>query len=240
MVQRGKLNIVGSPWKMFYFVCMRWFTVFCSDPFFRKYENIFFQFFSDTQRPSPRTWWHRCDRCTGSRPRCPPRWWRLSPYCLVTSHSPPEHSPPSPLGSPWSCSLPSRWDSRTGWRAPPAWRWWGDGGRSPGRSSCWGPDIKRITKFSSLHESHLVEFVADKSKCLENCFSISSHCHDPLGTASIADVNFGSALRLKNVWLFARTSWVSVTSSRNLFTMSPFFPIILPTSWRFLFEIIPI
>ena len=48
-------------------------------------------------------------------------------------------------------------------------------------------------------QTHLVKFVADQCKCLENCFSISSDGDDSLWTASITNVNFGSALQVINI-----------------------------------------
>ena len=87
---------------------------------------------------------------------------------------------------------------------------------------------------------YLVEFVAYQCKCLENWFRISSDGDDSLWTGAVTDVDFCPALRIKNIKNRKFIMNGFLTSSRNLFTMSPFFPIILPTSWRFLFEIIPI
>ena len=103
---------------------------------------------------SPLTWWHRCDRCTEWRPRCPRRWWRLARCCWATSHWPPGHWLPSPRGSLWSCCPPSLWGCRTGWPARQVWRWWEGAAPSRGRSDCWGPDT--TTSIHSRHQALLL------------------------------------------------------------------------------------
>ena len=102
----------------------------------------------------------------------------------------------------------------------------------------WHNNFYSLTPPSSA--SYLVEFVAYQCKCLENWFRISSDGDDSLRTGSVTDVNFRPALYICIVKI--RKCFINcfLTSSRNLFTMSPFFPIILPTSWKLLFQIIPI
>ena len=76
---------------------------------------------------------------------------------------------------------------------------------------------------------HLLEFVAYEGKCFKNGFRVSGDCDNSFRTASITYVYFRSALK-KNLDLKFLKFYIIATSSRNLLTMSPFFPIMLPTS----------
>ena len=77
-----------------------------------------------------------------------------------------------------------------------------------------------------------LEFLADQRECLVDRLAAAYYCDYALWTRPVSDVNFCPTLQGNKFVGRQRTLSPQPTSSRNLFTMSPFLPIMLPTSYN--------